>query len=179
MRGVEQFQIPTPARGILLDRPKQLVPLDGILAGTNMLLDPDGYYRPRYGYQPFLGGFPTESFLGMAFYVDTDGTYQYVGVGESGFWAADIATDSWVNQGGNFHGDPADLVTIVPFLQPWIDGATQAALSAIVCNNHDPLAIWNNNIGAPQPITKVHAAGGGDALSFTTNPTFPAQPFGA
>lgn len=179
MRGVEQFQIPIPTQGLLKDRPTQTVPLGGILAGTNMMLDPDGYYRPRAGYSPWLASFPSEALYGMAFYVDTDGSYQYIGAGASNVWTADIAAKDWIAQGGNLHGDPDDLVSIIPFLQPWIDGATQAAMSAIVCNNNDPLVIWNRNLSGALPLTPVHQAGGGDALAFSTNPTFPASPYGA
>src|SRR6266704_6684094 len=124
MRGAEKFEIPTPAQGLLKDRPTQLVGLDGILAGSNMMLDADGYYRPRAGYAPWLSTNPTEALYGLAYYQDTDGTSQYVGAGLTNVWE-DVA-GAWVSQGGNLHGVSSDLISVLPFLQPWIGGKTQS-----------------------------------------------------
>lgn len=171
MKGAKPFEIAIPVQGLLTDRPKQLVPLDGLLSGQNMVLDPDGYYRPRAGYKPWLtGAQPSEALLGITFYVDTDGSFQYVGVGAANVWAN--IGGVWTSKGGGMHGAAADLVTIVPFLQPWIDGATQTILSPIICNNHDPLTVWNTSLSAAQPLTPVHAAGSGNTLAFNTTPTF-------
>ena len=170
MRGVAPFDIPTPLQGILLDRPTQQVGLDGILAGYNMMLDADGYYRPRNGYKQWIATNPTEPLYGMAFYVDTDGSYQYVGAGNADVWA--VVANAWANQGGSLGGDSTDLVSVIPFLQPWVSGLNTSVLSAIFCNNIVPLALWNQTLTAAQTVTPTHAAGSGNTLAFNTVPSF-------
>lgn len=174
MRGQQKFDIPIPVNGYAKDRPTQLFGLDSLIAGQNMLLDIDGYYRPRNGYMPWFAINPTEALLGLATYTDTDGSYQYVGAGAQNVWV--VNSGAWVSKGGNLHSSPDNLISIVPYLQPFIDGAITTFLSAIFCNDEDPLFLWNQALSAAQPLTPVHAAGSGNTLAFNTTPTFAALP---
>lgn len=171
MRGSLPIDIPVPLNGLMRDRPTQQVPLDGIVSGYNMMVDVDGYYRPRPGYVRWLTSNPSESLIGLNFYEDTDGSLEYVGAGPTQIWVAQNR-GAWTSMGGSLTGALTDLVSVVPFLQPFVDGAATTFLSALIANNHDPIMMWNQQLHAAQPLTPIHSAGSGNTLAFNTTPAF-------
>lgn len=171
MRGQQSWPLLAPTGGLVANVPPQYVPSNALISGQNMWLDLDGFFRPRFGYAPYLAMSPGGRIMGLAWWTDVDGSQQYLAVNETQIWA--IVGNAWTNVTGAtpLSGGPNDPAIIVAFYQG-------TDVSAIVCNNADPLRIWNKNLtgGNAALLTPTFAATGTNAYSATTVPTFGAYP---
>lgn len=171
MRGLQVWPLYIPINGLIANIPPHLVDQQSLIAGQNMWLDLDGYYKPRFGYKPYLPMGPGGVILGLEWWTDVDGTSRYIAVNETQIWA--IVGGVWTNVTGTtpLAGDASDLVTIVPYFQG-------TDISVLITNNADPIRIWNENNpgGNALFLTPTYALTGTNNYVGTTSPTFATYP---
>src|SRR5512146_2787627 len=94
MRSQNFIDVAPPTQGLVANVPPQLVPSTALLDGSNVFLDIDGLYKPRFGYAPYLTPGPNIGPVnGVWWWVDLDGSNQYIAVSPSD--AATVNNSAW------------------------------------------------------------------------------------
>jgi hypothetical protein len=170
MRGNPVDLIP-PRSGLVANVPPHMVPRDALIDGSNMFLDIDGLYKPRFGYQPLISPGPNIGPVnGVWWYVDLDGSNQYLAVSPTD--VATVKLGAWTTITGInvLTGSLADPVVFQNYFQ-------NDLMNVVICNNHDPLWVWNTSLPSIQLLTPTVALSGVNAYTgFTLFPGFSAYP---
>lgn len=170
MRG-EPLEIAVPTQGLVRNVTPDKVPQGALIDGQNMWLDIDGFYKVRYGYQPFpIGGgnLNIGPIIGAWWWIDTANTNQYLAVSPTK--VAWFNGTTWVDVTGTpLTGSVNDPVQFQSYFQ-------NGVINIIIANNHDPLQVFSPNYPTVLPLTPTYAAAGTNAYTAATTPTFTAYP---
>lgn len=169
MRG-EPIDISPPVSGFVANVPPHLAPRDSLIGGQNTVLDIDGLTKPRFGYQPQTTPPPgIGPIIGVWWYTDTDGKQQYLAVSPTRI--VTFQNDAWVDVTGPtpLHGDIDDPVVFQNYFQ-------NGVINVIICNNNDPLLVWNSLQTTVLPLTPTYALTGTNSYTGTTGLSLTAYP---
>jgi hypothetical protein len=170
VRAQQFIDINPPTQGLVANVPPHLVPPTALLDGENIFLDLDGLYKPRFGYAPYLTPGPNIGAVnGLWWWVDLDSSNQYLAVSPTD--AATVRNGAWTTITGSptLNGSLFDPVRFVDYFQ-------NDFINVIICNNHDPLKVWNTSQNTLQPLTPIVPLMGLNAYSGANSPALTAYP---
>lgn len=171
MRG-EPIPLAVPTQGVFKNVTPDQVPQGGLIDGLNCWLDIDGLYKPRFGYTPYITPGPNIGpIMGLWWWVNLDNTNQYLAVSLTDVATVSGSPAAWTTVTGtpSLTGTLNDPVQFVSYFQNNI-------INVIICNNNDPLKVWNTGQTTVLPLTPTVALAGTNNYTGTTNPTFATYP---
>lgn len=166
----QPYIIPVPVQGMMANVPAYQVPPAALIAGTNMWLDVDGLYKPRFGYAPLFPNNPTPNIgpiIGLISYEDTDEDYHTIAVSPTS--AAETTNGPWEILTTALHGQVNDPVSMVTYFQ-------NNDINLLMANNHDPIQQWVEGQSAMIPLTPTIHLSGTNAYTGTTPLPMTAYP---
>lgn len=171
MRG-EPIPLAVPTQGVFKNVTPDQVPQGGLIDGLNCWLDIDGLYKPRFGYTPYIATGPgIGPIMGLWWWVNLDNTNQYLAVSLTDVATVSGSPAAWTTVTGSpsLTGTLNDPVQFVSYFQNNI-------INVIICNNNDPLKVWNTGQATVLPLTPTVALAGTNNYTGNTVPTFAAYP---
>jgi hypothetical protein len=164
MRG-QPVRLLLPMKGLIKNQTPDLIPPDGLIDGQNVFMDLDALMKPRFGYAPESSSTPSIGpVIGLWWWVDLNGTNQYLAVGLSG--AAAKGSGVWHQVTGMpLQGSVNDPIVFANFFQ-------NDTINVLFTNNHDVIQVWNTAQTTVQDLTPTIALAGTNNYTGTTAPSF-------
>lgn len=167
MRGTP-IDIRPPFKGLIANVPPHLVPNDGLIDGSNVMMDITGQMVVRPGYSPFLPQGPGFTVNGVWFWVDVNGQYNYMAAGQNR--VAATINGVWTTIATGLSGTLNDPPMFINYLQ-------NNAINVLFFNNHDVAQVYYNGAPSMLPLTPTYTLSGvGTAYTGNTVPTFATYP---